>query len=792
MNEILQTFSLSNQYSIKIEKFEVFAPAPQTGFIEIKQAILYDGDGDYAFEGDQVDLNANNITLANNVINEYFDSPRPTITEQSSPPPPPPEPAPNPAPPNKGPGVYILSNGYKIEIKEIKNALQGNGLQGELTSPEGALLTKGPIVKAVISSRDSTGNFQAFDNPDYNNDAIVADLITEYQPQGQTQDPGNWNNTPTVVEVQGPPPPVPPVEREYTLTGRVSEAETQRGLQGVEVSIETQILQDTPPSSPDNSQVTVPESATNQYEYRGSLNNDTIFVEVIPNNPKFPSSTYRFDTVTFTIEEAIADTKEKADGGYLDNRWSDEYRTNGSIIYPKTGTIIEGALPPPPPPQTPPPPSLQPKTFTTKTDDQGNYSLTFIIRTEEKQPDVYTVVEQPPLKFVKEGYGESSTPPYLGDKTVKTQQRLVEMSSSKKDLSKQATAYKNSAGDAIKDLKNQVPKNKGEFAKKLILKKVKEIINRLIPVIIAMVAAFGISKLKEFIEGKLKNAGQCPPKDKIQKILNKRNNIVKILNNIYDTINIIVIALGVFNGLIELFKIIKSTTVNLPIPQAIGVPPAKDFGGLISAQPISSTTKAADKAAKFEKQIELYQQISLTILAYLIVLRAALKAAIDILNALDKKLEECLEEIENEEKSNLETDSVLSTEGITKEDLERGDQINRAKKLDLGIFNSTNRGISQDLLDALKTLEDNGSITGSDGSTTGGDGGGPLTKTVNGFTLSVQEDNQLVGTLKRRYAVAKNSDGLIVLRGEKSFSASDQILIDELEFYIKQNNLKAN
>ena len=48
------------------------------------------------------------------------------------------------------------------------------------------------------------------------------------------------------------------------------------------------------------------------------------------------------------------------------------------------------------------------------------------------------------------------------------------------------------------------------------------------------------------------------------------------------------------------------------------------------------------------------------------------------------------------------------------------------------------------------------------------------------------------GTLKRRFAVAKDTRGITLLKGEPSFSSSDQILIDELVFYIQQNNLKAN
>jgi hypothetical protein len=62
---------------------------------------------------------------------------------------------------------------------------------------------------------------------------------------------------------------------------------------------------------------------------------------------------------------------------------------------------------------------------------------------------------------------------------------------------------------------------------------------------------------------------------------------------------------------------------------------------------------------------------------------------------------------------------------------------------------------------------------------------------VNGFTLSVEVDDQEVGSLKRRFAVARDAGGVAVLSGEKSLGSSDQILIDELAYYIRINDLKA-
>jgi hypothetical protein len=69
----------------------------------------------------------------------------------------------------------------------------------------------------------------------------------------------------------------------------------------------------------------------------------------------------------------------------------------------------------------------------------------------------------------------------------------------------------------------------------------------------------------------------------------------------------------------------------------------------------------------------------------------------------------------------------------------------------------------------------------------------PILQFVNGFKMDVVVDQKSkVGDLYRRYATASDSSGVVVLKGEPSFSAQPQILIDELAFYIRNNNLKAN
>jgi hypothetical protein len=71
--------------------------------------------------------------------------------------------------------------------------------------------------------------------------------------------------------------------------------------------------------------------------------------------------------------------------------------------------------------------------------------------------------------------------------------------------------------------------------------------------------------------------------------------------------------------------------------------------------------------------------------------------------------------------------------------------------------------------------------------------GSPVVTGVNWFTLKVVSlENEPNEVLQRRQALAINPSGITMLKGDPSYSSNDQILIDELVFYIKQNNLKAD
>jgi hypothetical protein len=388
----------------------------------------------------------------------------------------------------------------------------------------------------------------------------------------------------------------------------------------------------------------------------------------------------------------------------------------------------------------------EPKEFITKSDTQGNFILPIEINTEETIPGVYSVLETPDLIFKSEDftYGQEKRKPYVGDndtKTVKTSLDVIQMKRFAPDLNKEISKLQNVGAEEIENLKSQLPKDPFQSLQKSVSGKIQDILKKFIPLIIGMIAQFGISKLTEALQNNFSdfNSTSCPSPEDLKKIIRKRNKVVRILNFIYKFVDALVKVTGIVLTLVQIFKLVKNVVVNLPIPQAIGTPPAKDFGGLISAQPMSATLKSADTISQFEVFIKKYEGLTIMVLSILTVLRAVLKMAIDLLKGLDGLISICAQE-------------YLDQEEVTLEE------------------------INAELLASLEEGEEEVQLD-------------PF---INGFEISVIEIEKEIGSLKRRQAIARNKSGIILLKGEPSFSASDQILIDELKFYITQNNLKAN
>ncbi len=359
--------------------------------------------------------------------------------------------------------------------------------------------------------------------------------------------------------------------------------------------------------------------------------------------------------------------------------------------------------------------------FNTKTDKNGKFKIK---ATYPIDKDTEKVTLRPPILVTANGYIPKKLTPYALDQTVREDLRTTELKSTK-GLTDEAKAkigrIKKQIIGAIQALKAT------KISFKVLLKKfVKIIKERLIPFLLDMLKVFLIGKLSDIISGKLsmeEAQAPCPTPEEIAKLINKRNRVVRQLNQIYKILNTALIASGIIGGIATIFLIAADLIKSIPLPTS--VPPGAGI-------PTSVILQFQDKISKFEALAKLLQAISFALMGVLFVLLALLKQAIQLLKMLDYQLQRC---------------------SVDNEDLE-----------------------SLNFILADEVEEDTTPDT-----------------SVNGFTLQVVTDTKgEVGSLKRRYAVALNTQGVQALKGEPSFSASEQILIDELAFYIRSNDLKAN
>jgi len=369
-------------------------------------------------------------------------------------------------------------------------------------------------------------------------------------------------------------------------------------------------------------------------------------------------------------------------------------------------------------------------TFNTQTDDKGEFSLEIrvpIIPQNQRTPLNLGVL------YSKSKFLPTGAPILNGDKTIKTNLSA----SSLININKAAESISQEFNDKIDEAQSLVAAigltvfEKVISARKLSIAKIVDAIkSKLIPLAITLLLGFGISKLSQA------NRKTCPTPEELAEIIKRRNSMVRQLNQMYAVIIANTAIAFAFFSLSKALKGVRLSLDSLPIPQAIGGPGPI---GLVFSQPYSFTAKLQDINDELEKLEEQFQGMNRSTLVSLVFLIAGTVTCILLLQGIDKMAQECAQE-------------------------------NGATPLAF-------TAINQELLDLSEEQEEDGN---------------PVISNLNGFIMAVVTDDQNpVGSLKRRYAIAKNSRGVVQLKGEPSFSASDQVLIDELVFYIQQNDLKA-
>jgi hypothetical protein len=243
------------------------------------------------------------------------------------------------------------------------------------------------------------------------------------------------------------------------------------------------------------------------------------------------------------------------------------------------------------------------------------------------------------------------------------------------------------------------------------------------------------SNLTEEQKAKLREKNFCPTKEKLQEILEKKNKTVKVLNNLYTVSNLITATATGLSLYSALQRVRQTAYENNPIPVALpAIPPVPGYipipGFPVQIMSGGTVTKLAKGQRKAEERATTSAQLASQFLTIGTVLGISLQLVINLLNLLDILA------------------LICSQDQLTQEELSK----------DLVLF-----------------------------ATQASEQGNTPVREYRGFKLDIKTESQPVGTLYRRFAVALNQEGVTLLKGQPSFSSSEQILLDEMKFLIDQN-----
>lgn len=267
----------------------------------------------------------------------------------------------------------------------------------------------------------------------------------------------------------------------------------------------------------------------------------------------------------------------------------------------------------------------------------------------------------------------------------------------------------------------------------------------LLPAVLTLIAKFGIPKAKEMLGKKIEDIDfTCPGNiNELKKIIDSKNKLTKQLNNIFRILQGIKVGVEIGDKVISVANIAASvlSTLILALPTIPFAPPLA--GPLTTKVPTKDGLK--DAIQIISETLGKLKILSSSILLILNILIGILQEILNYMSLLDMLIQDCYISSSTSNGDNLLIDQ---------------------------------ESISNDLLEATQQqlLQ-----------------GNPIVSKVNGFIMGVvpvkdNTDNKL----KRRQAIAKNKAGVILLKGEPSFSSNDQILINELVYYIQINDLKAD
>lgn len=490
-------------------------------------------------------------------------------------------------------------------------------------------------------------------------------------------------------------------------------------------------------------------------------------------------------------------------------------KVNGRIIDSKTNEGLSGAKA-----------VLGP--YSATTNEFGSYTIEYDLLDGVSPPST--------IRFAKGGYVPKQVSAITQAGTPKSSINVAELKPLKLnfgiDLPKIIVLGSLSARK-VKSSTGSSPESK---AIELALKEASNIYERLIPFSAKQLARFGIQDPSD-IENK-----SCPPITEINKAITDKNKTTRQLNNSYKTIRALSKSSGVLKVLLKAINIIFKFLKKNPLPSTIGLPPGP-AGGVIISQTMGNITSYDEKRETTKKIIDKLSELVKVFPDATIPISLALGEALSLLSATDTSVGECLNDIRqsvldelNKKSEGDITGEISQSNGGNGQDANGGIGIGIGPNVGIGVGSNGNNisGGGLNTSDAAKAgintidnfdfttvsdselknilgLDPNSNINVQDllagnylqeqldKELTGltkesANDGQPSITEYNGFIISVETESESAAagkSIKRRFAVGKNRDGVLLVQGEKSYSSNDQVLIDELIFKIESEDLKS-
>ncbi len=262
---------------------------------------------------------------------------------------------------------------------------------------------------------------------------------------------------------------------------------------------------------------------------------------------------------------------------------------------------------------------------------------------------------------------------------------------------------------------------------------------KLVPFVLALLSSFGGETIQAVVLNKTSSIDQildlidCPSQDKINKLIQQRNKLVKQINNIYNIIKTATITVTGINILISILEIAVTVSKAIPYP-ATGVPP-------LGLPPLTAGMQntLSDALRIVQEQIKSTKKVLDVVTIALASFGILLGIILELLGTLDKLLQHCAQE------TNMDLEAI-------------NDEIN---------------ALSNPIIQTTQSTQNNNN-------------------TYKGFKLEVVINEKNTSKVIQRYAQAVTPQGVPVLKTDPSFASDPQVLIDNLKFIIDSNpNLTA-